>query len=136
MSTDPGPATAYEPVHIHVASMAPEVTLGQALSPRRDQIRTRFGTETVDDTNPVRPLLPDHPDRVCVYVQVTGGDVYLCDSESKASQAADAAASGLGSILPATNTGPWPVRGTQAVWAAQVTPSKTCVVSFTADYRA
>lgn len=121
------------PVQVHVASVAAGVALGGAHAARRAR-RTAFGTETVNDTNTVRPLLPDNPDRVCAYVQVTGGDVYLCDSESKAIQAADTASSDLGTLLPHTNTAPWPISGQQAVWVAQVTAASSCVVSFTADY--
>lgn len=121
-----------KPVSVHVTSIAAGVQLGNVAP--HDKIRTEFKTETVDDANTVRPLLPDSPDRVCAYVQVTGGDVYLCDSESKAKQAVNQSNSEVGSILPSANTAPWPVRGQGAIWIAQVTSSKTCVVSVTADY--
>lgn len=127
------PMTEVPPVRVHVASVSAEVALGTSPVARRAR-RTAFGTETVDDTNPVRPLLPDNPDRVCAYVQVTGGDVYLCDFEAKAIQAHDTINSELGTLLPHGNTAPWPLGGTQAVWIAQVTAASTCVVSFTADY--
>jgi hypothetical protein len=91
----------------------------------------------VDNSNTVRPLLPEDGERVCAYVQATTGDVYLCDSEAKANQAAGAANSELGTFLPHANTAPWPIRGSQAVWIAQATSGGgSCVVSFTADYEA
>jgi len=123
-----------QPVAVHVASIEAGVQLGPAPASGRRHVRTGFMTETVDDTNPVRPLLPASPDRVSAQVQVTGGDIYLCDSEAKALQAADVAGSHQGSILPSANTGPWPLHGENAVWIAQVTATKTCVVSVTADY--
>lgn len=116
----------YEPVRIHVVSS--DVPMGGAASGQRKRIVTSFGSETVDATNTVRALLPDAPDRVCAYVQVTGGDVYLCDSESKAKQAIP-----LGAVLPKANTAPWPLRGQQGVWIANA-GTVTCTVSFTADY--
>lgn len=119
----------YHPVKVHVVAD----TSGAPPRPRKTLV-TRFGTETVDDDNPVRPLLPESADRECAYVQATGHSVYLCDSESKALQAADTANSHLGTLLPQANTAPWPVRGTQPVWVAQVTAGFTCIVSFTADY--
>ena len=123
-----------KPVPIHLASVADGVALA---GPRRaaSAIVTRFGTETVDDSNSVRPLLPASDERVCAYVQATGGDVYLCDSEAKATQARDTTNSELGTFLSHTNTAPWPIGGQQAVWIAQVTAASSCVVSFTADYR-
>lgn len=119
----------YPPARVHIVA---DDTRAPA-RPRK-ALRTRFGTETVDDSNPVRPLLPDAPERECAYVQATGGDVYLCDSESKALQAADHANSELGTLLPHGNTAPWPLRGGQAVWIAQVTAASSCIVSYTADY--
>jgi len=117
-------------VRVHIASS--DVPLHPAAAPATQparRVQTRLLNETVDDTNPVRPLLPDDGDRICAWVQVTGGDVYLCVSQSDASQATPA-----GSILPSANTGPWPVRGQGALWAAQVTAGKTCVISVSADY--
>lgn len=128
------PMSEIKPVPIHVASVAAEVALSGPQRARRART-TEFGTETVNDTNPVRPLLPQNPDRVCAYVQVTGGDVYLCDSESKAIQAADTTSSDLGALLSHTNTAPWPITGQGPVWVAQVTAAASCVVSFTADYQ-
>lgn len=126
----------YMPVPMHLATVSPDAASALAghdpLSSgagNRKRVVTAFGAETVDNVNPVRPLLPDNPDRICAHVQVTGGDVWLCDSESRAIQAMP-----LGAVLPAANTGPWPLRGQQAVWVAQHTADKTCVVSFTADY--
>lgn len=117
------------PVPVHVTGISAEVSLGQPAGPRRDRIRTRFLNETVTDTNPVRPLLPDDPDRVIAYIETTGGDVYLCGSQSDASQSPPA-----GSVLPTAFTSAWPIRGQGAVWIAQKTAATTCVVSATADY--
>lgn len=124
---------SYEPVHVHVASVAAGAQLGGAAGPAKAKA-TRFGTETVDNTNPVRPLLPEHDGRICAWIQATGGDVYMCDSESKAIQADGATNSNEGTFLPHTNTAPWPVYGDQSVWIAQATAGTTCVVSFTAEY--
>lgn len=123
----------YESVRVHLTGT--DVELGGGHQPGgRKKIVTRFGTETVDNTNLVRPLLPDAPARVCAWVQATGADVYLCDTESKAIQAAGAVNSGLGTLLPHGNAAPWPLRGQQAVWIAQVsTSTSSSVVSFTAD---
>lgn len=125
-----------EPVHVHIASAdVPLVTPAAAPAPRR-RIRTRFLTETVDATNPVRPLLPESDDRVIAQLQVTGGDIYLCDSEHAAIQAVGTAASEQGAILPSANAGPWPISGGAAIWAAQVsTATSASVISVTADYR-
>lgn len=121
------PDPEYPPVAMHLASAAPGVTVcGQRA---RKALRTDFGSETVDDTNRVRPLLPAAPGRRIAHVQATGGDVWLCDSEAKAK-----AATPEGSVLPSANTGPWPVHGTNAVWIVQKTATNTCVVSFTAEY--
>lgn len=128
------PMTEVPPVNVHVASIAEGVALRTAHTGRKARV-TQFGTETVDDNNPVRPLLPDSPERVCAYVQATGGDVYLCDSEAKANQAHDTANSDLGTLLPHGNTAPWPITGQGPVWVAQVTAAASCVVSFTADYQ-
>lgn len=118
------------PVPVHIAGISAEVTLGQAApAPGRDRIRTRFLTETVDDANPVRPLLPDDSHRAGAQIQATGGDVVLCASQSDAQQAPP-----QGSTLPSANTAPWPVRGQGAVWAAQATSGDSCVISVTADY--
>lgn len=125
--------TEIPPVRVHVASVDEGVAISGPQR-ARGRIVTAFGTETVDDSNPVRPLLPESPERVCAYVQATGGDVYLCDSEAKANQAHDTASSDLGTLLPHGNTAPWPVGGQQAVWIAQVTAASSCIVSFTADY--
>jgi len=114
-------------VSVHVASVAPGVALGRA--PAGDRLRTRYLTETVDNANPVRPLLGDDPGRACAWIQATGGDVVLCASESDSGQVPPA-----GSVLPSANTGPWPLRGQGAVWAAQKTAAATCVISVTADY--
>lgn len=123
------PEAGYAPVQVHVVADSTR----PSARPRK-ALRTRFGTETVDDSNPVRPLLPDASDRECAYVQAIGGDVYLCDSEAKAKQAADQAASELGTLLPHANTAPWPLHGSQAVWIAQVAAASSCIVSYTADY--
>lgn len=123
------PQRDYEPVRVHMVADSTKAP-GQA----RGKVVTRFGTETVDNANPVRPLLPDDPGRVCAWVQATGGNVYLCDSESKAIQAAGQVNSGVGTFLPAANTAPWELLGSQAVWIAQVSTGTTCVVGYTADY--
>lgn len=126
-----------QPVPVHVTGVDVGVSMGTPApepAPAR-AVATRFGTETVDDTNPVRPILPADPDRVCAYVQATGGDVFLAASEGNAKQAQDSPNSAEGTFLSHTNTAPWPIRGTEAVWAAQVTATNTCVVSFTADYK-
>lgn len=117
-----------EPVRMHLASAEPGVLDVAAAKPHKP-LRTAFGSETVDDTNSVRALLPASPERRIAHVQVTGGDVWLCDSERNAK-----ASTPIGSVLPSANTAPWPVRGTNAVWIAQKTATNTCVVSFTADY--
>jgi hypothetical protein len=122
--TTPSPP---RPVSVHVASAAPGVSLGRARA--GDRYRTRYLTETVDNSNPVRPLLGDDPERARAWVQATGGDVVLCASESDAGQTPP-----NGSVLPSANTAPWPLRGQGAVWAAQKTAASTCVISVTADY--
>ncbi|MGH3121722.1 MAG: hypothetical protein ACRDND_11960 [Streptosporangiaceae bacterium] len=127
MSTPAG--TQPVPVPVHLTSIGVGVQLGQP-PPAAGAVRTRFLTETVDDANPVRPLLPADDARECAWLQATGGDVYLCASESDATQATPA-----GSVLPSANTGPWPARGQGAVWAAQATSGDSCVISVTADYR-
>jgi hypothetical protein len=73
----------YEPVQVHVVA---DSTRSQPAAPAR-RIVTRYGTETVDNTNPVRPLLPESAERIVAHIQATGGDIYLCESENKASQA-------------------------------------------------
>jgi hypothetical protein len=123
-----------EAVKVHIQSSSVPLA-----SPPRDRIRTEFLTETVDDNNTVRPLLPDAPDRVCAYIQASGGDVYLCDSKGKAVQAADTTNSELGALLKAitgtsVGSGPWPIHGQGAVWIAQAVAASTCVVSVTAEY--
>jgi hypothetical protein len=123
------PAGDLTPVPVHVTGISAGATLGHAAPLGRDRVRTRFLTETVDDINPVRPLLPDDSDRVCARIQATGGDVVLCASEADAQHAPP-----QGSVLPSANTAPWPVRGQGAVWAAQKTPGTSCVISVTADY--
>jgi hypothetical protein len=124
------PAGEITPIPVHVTGVSAEVSLGHAAPrPGPDRVRTRFLTETVNDTNPVRPLLPDDSDRVSAWVQATGGDVVLCASQSDAQHAPP-----QGSTLPMGNTAPWPVRGQGAVWAAQAAAASSCVISVTADY--
>jgi hypothetical protein len=123
-----GPSEDYPAVRVHLAGVEPGVALGAGTPPAaRRKIVTRFGTETANDVNPIRPLLPRAEERLLAIVQATGGDVYLCDSESKAKQ-------GLGSLLSSSSSAPWPLLGTQPVWIAQVTGGKTCTVAFTAEY--
>ena len=114
-----------EPIPVHLTSS--DVPL--ISPPKHDVVRTEFNRATCDDTNKIQPILPDSPQRHCAYIQVTGGDVYLCDSEAKAKSTTP-----QGMILPSANTAPWPLYGQNAVWAVQVTGGKTCVVSVTADY--
>ncbi|MGH3283221.1 MAG: hypothetical protein ACRDPD_00795 [Streptosporangiaceae bacterium] len=125
MSTPAG--TQPVPVPVHVASVEAGVQLGQP-PPAGRAVRTRFLTETVDDANPVRPLLPADDRRECAWLQATGGDVYLCDNQADAEKLA-------GSILPASGTAPWPVNGQGALWVAQAATGAVCIVSCTADYR-
>lgn len=118
----------YESVRVHLTGT--DVPMGAGHQPgRHKKIITKFGSETVDNTNPVRPLLPDHAGRMIAWLDTSGGDVVLCDSEAKANQATPA-----GSTLPGAYTAPWPVRGQQAIWAVQKTANTTCVVNYTADY--
>lgn len=129
MSTPNQPAgDVLTPIPVHLAGISAEVSISQAV--KHDRVRTRFLGETVDDTNPVRPLLPDDPDRLCAWIQASGGDVVLCASQADAQQSPPA-----GAVLSAANTGPWPVRGEGALWAAQKTAASTCVISVTADYK-
>lgn len=123
------PETGPAPIPVHVTGVSAEVSLGAGApaAPARPRLRTEFTSESVDDANPVRPLLPDKTSRVIAWVQATGGDVLLCDTEVNARQ-------GIGSPLPSANTAPWPLGGTQAVWIAQKTAGNTCTVSCTADY--
>jgi hypothetical protein len=115
------------PVEIHGMTAGVAASLGQQPQRPHKALRTDFGTETVDDTNKSRPLLPAAPERRCAYIQATGGDVILCKDESSAQQL-------QGSLLPKTNTAPWPFPGQGAVWIAQAQAGDTCKVSFTADY--
>lgn len=119
----------YQAVRVEVVSMPPAAP-HSCSGPAREKVVTRFGQETVDNSNKVRPLLPDDPDRLIAHVQVTGGDVYLCASEQDAKRTVPS-----GSVLPSANTAPWPLRGQQAVWIAQKTADSTCAVDFTADYQ-
>jgi hypothetical protein len=129
------PAGDVQPIPVHVTGIEPAAAAAlPAPRRRRKVIVTRFGTETVDDTNPVRPILPEDPGRVCAWLQASGGDVYLADTQAKASAAADTASSGEATLLPKANTAPWPVHGQQPVWAAQAAAAAACVISFTADY--
>lgn len=123
--TTPAPI---EPVPVHITGVEASVQLGQPAPARRRPVRTRFLAETVDDANPVRPLLPDDAARVRAWLQVTGGDVYLCESQAKAEQL-------QGSVLPAGNTAPWPAGGQGALWVAQAVAGFACTVSCTADYQ-
>lgn len=120
------------PVIVHGLSAEASASIGTPTPPRPVRpVRTRFLAETVDDINPVRPLLPADPDRVCAWIQATGGDVVLCASQPDAQQSPP-----QGAVLPSANTAPWPVAGQGAVWAAQKTAASSCVISVTADYAA
>lgn len=122
----------YQPLRVHLESAEPGVLPGAA--PHK-KIMTRFVTETVDNQNTVRPLLPDTPGRVLAIVQVSGGDVHLCDTQGHAQAAAGGqGTSELGTRIPA-GTAPWPLLGEGAVWIAQVTAGTTCTVACTADYK-
>jgi hypothetical protein len=125
------PAHDMLPVKIHLESVSPEAgaALGGQAPRRRRRRMTRFGYETVDPTNEVRPILPDDPDRVIAWLSASGGDAILCGSEQDAKRATPA-----GSILPSANTAPWPVTGQGAVWAVQRVSTATVTVSWTADY--
>lgn len=125
----PKPAPDLSPVPVHITGAEPG-TIGGAPARPHKLTRTDFGSETVDDTNKVRPLLPESSRRRSAHVQATGGDVWLCDGEAKAKGGTPE-----GSVLPAANTAPWPIRGHNAVWIVQKTGATTCVVSFTADYQ-
>lgn len=115
--------TEVDPIKVHLESSS------VSLTKPRDKVRTEYSTETCQDGNTVQPVLSDNPDRVCAYIQVTGGDVYICNSEAHAK-----ASTPQGMILPSANTAPWPIYGQNAVWAVQVTGGKTCVISVAADY--
>ena len=65
-------------VDVHVASMAPGVSLGR---PAGDRLRTRYLAERVTDVNPVRPLLGDDPDRAGASIQVTSQPVMVGDTQ-------------------------------------------------------
>lgn len=117
------------PLPVHIAGVSAGVALGHAPALEHRRVRTRFANETVNDTNPVRPLLPEDPDRIIAYVETTGGDVYLCGSEQDAKRATP-----TGSVLPTAFTAAWPIHGQGAVWIVQKTGATTCVVSVTADY--
>ena len=127
MTVNPPAGDQLTPIPVHVASIAVQASIGGE-APRRG-LRTRFITETVDDTNPVRPLLPADPALRCAHVQVSGGDVFLCGSRGDAERPTPD-----GAVLPSGNTAPWPLRGQGGLWAAQKTAGTTCVVSVTADY--
>ncbi len=121
-----GQLDAYADEHRWTRSTAAAELIEKGLRVPRDE----FGQETVDNTNPVRPLLFPDPNRVCVSVQARGGDVWLGDSERAVKQARSHPASPGAMLLPA-GAAPWPpMRGQQAVWIGQATPDKTCVVDF------
>jgi hypothetical protein len=76
-----------EPVRVHLASSDVQISQ-QAPPPGRDRVVTRFLTETVDNTNPVRPLLPDDPHRVGAWLQATAAAASVNANGTQTSAAA------------------------------------------------
>ncbi len=119
-----------EPVRVHLASSDLEIGAQAAPRPRPDRIVTRFLTETVDDTNPVRPLLPDDSDRAGAWIQASGGAA-AAQTGGKAAVAAGAGAAALPSTASLTR---FDVTFTAATTAAgTITVSKVSNGNYTYD---
>jgi hypothetical protein len=135
------------PVPVALHSMTPEVAAGLATGgprPRGRRLRTHFDTVVVDTvSNPVRPLLPDDPDRaravLIVHGALGGGNTsgsfgWIASSEALAGTAARGQASGA-YITATSGQTVWVIEGTGAAWLA-IDPTATAALSVTvfADY--
>ena len=111
---------AFSPLAVHIASSDVPLASAPASSPRRRRAAT-CRTFTIISANPVVPLFAEDLSRRGLMVQAVGtNDVILCQSKAQA-QAAQSTADPEGTLIPHTNTAPWPVPTTDQLWATAIT---------------
>jgi hypothetical protein len=122
----------FTPLPVHVLSMP-------ATPPRR-KVRTTFRTVIVNGANATvagksgspgiasTELLPASDLRDCAYVQALDDDIIVSTNESDAR-------AGTGTLIPQSNTAPWPIHTTEAVYVAvRQMAGPMSRVSVTVDY--
>lgn len=125
----------FGPVRMHLESVAEGI-----LSPRRRKV-VRFETFVLTANDPVQCILPDNPDRCAAYVHAFDNYVALAVTRGQGADntgIADlsvAATQVYGQLVSSADTGPTPVGGTNAVFAACATakPARVTVQEISYD---
>jgi hypothetical protein len=116
------------PIPIHVASVAPGVSMGSTGQKPTVERRTVFYTIILTAANDAEQLLPASDDREIAWVQPLDDNVVLSDNMSSA-------ASGTGTVVPKGNNQPYPVQHSGAVYvSAPVMSGATSRITMTAVY--
>lgn len=110
------------PVHVTNLPAAPPVA--------KLRYRTVYNTVILSADDPVLELLPDSDFRVSATVQALDADVVIGNNKAQGGR-------GSGTVIMASNTSPWPVCDSTAVYVAAVaalTGATTIRVSISAVY--
>jgi len=129
-----------EAVHVHVASVAQDVTLPGRERPAQ-RYRAHYETFQLTASDPVQCILPEDPDRAEAYVMALDNDVVI-GTRNQVSAAQNTAANvpyPIGAYIPAKTNGgsliPFCVKDCDAVYAGVTTTGSNSRVSVAAYYR-
>lgn len=124
----PQPPGDTQPVPVHVT--------GAAKSRRK---LTRFETYVLTASDPAQCILPESEDRICAYVQAIDNDIVLGPTKGVVAAAVNIVVnvpSPNGAYIPKANTVPYPVEGTNAVYAGITTSAANSRVAVVETYYA